>query len=123
MKKDTAQMIRETVPEIKRLLKSCDSDVWRRNGREFLEFLDKISDLETVLASGGYIPDCHNAPCKAGDRIIIKSDGGRRKGFLKWSREYLSFFFVSNNDECQWYFDEMKSAGLTFERDEQKETL
>ena len=120
MKKDTVQMMAETIPEVERLLKNCNSDVWKRNGKNFIEFLKNISDLESVLSNGGYIPDRNNVPCKAGDRIIINSNGRKRKGYLKWNKEYLTFFFVSNSDECQWYFDEMKSVGLTFEKDRQE---
>lgn len=120
MKKDTVQMMAETIPEVERLLKNCNSDVWKRNGKNFIEFLKNISDLESVLSNGGYIPDRNNIPCKAGDRIIINSNGRKRKGYLKWNKEYLTFFFVSNSDECQWYFDEMKSLNLTFEKDRQE---
>lgn len=120
MKKDTVQMMAETIPEVERLLKNCNSDVWKRNGKNFIEFLKNISDLESVLSNGGYIPDRNNVPCKAGDRIIINSNGRKRKGYLKWNKEYLTFFFVSNSDECQWYFDEMKSLNLTFEKDRQE---
>ena len=50
MKKDTVQMMAETIPEVERLLKNCNSDVWKRNGKNFIEFLKNISDLESYIS-------------------------------------------------------------------------
>lgn len=38
-----------------------------------LLFLDSLENIENQLKNGGFIPDMHKTPCKAGDIILIKA--------------------------------------------------
>lgn len=79
MKKETKELIEWIKTEIlyDRKIRSNSGRTletqYELNKTKSFLFLDSIEMFENQLKNGGFIPDMHKTPCKAGDIILIKA--------------------------------------------------